>query len=144
MKRLGVIVALGGLLGVLGGVVTASPALAGGRGDGWQFISMPPTFTMDPVFCGFAIQGTQLVDKVFVKALKTADGSMAFLGTGADKTSLTANGRTITAGISGPIKFIDFLTAPLPSWPGETSLPCSRQRTRRASGCLLHSSLRAR
>jgi hypothetical protein len=108
MRRVGVIVALGALLGMLGGAVTASPALAGGRGDGWQFISMPPTFIVDPVFCGFAIQGTQLVDKVFVKALKTADGSMAFLGTGADKTSLTANGKTITADISGPIKFIDF------------------------------------
>jgi hypothetical protein len=69
---------------------------------------MPPTFTIDPVPCGFGIQGTQLVDKVFVKALKTADGSMALLGTGADKISLTANGKTITANISGPLKVIDF------------------------------------
>ena len=88
--------------------MTASPALAAGRGDGWQFISMPPTFTIDPVPCGFGIQGTQLVDKVFVKALKTADGSMALLGTGADKISLTANGKTITANISGPLKVSDF------------------------------------
>jgi len=36
MRRLGVIVALGALLGMLGGVVTASPALAG-RGPKWVF-----------------------------------------------------------------------------------------------------------
>jgi hypothetical protein len=108
MRRVGVIVALGALLGMLGGVVTASPALAGGRGDGWQFISLPPTFAVDPAFCGFGIQGTQLVDKVFFKALKTADGSMTFLATGANKISFTANGKTITADRSGPITFTDF------------------------------------
>jgi hypothetical protein len=32
MRRLGVIVALGALLGMFGGLVTASPALAGHRG----------------------------------------------------------------------------------------------------------------
>ena len=36
MRRLGVIVALGALLGMLGGVVTGSPALAG-RGPKWVF-----------------------------------------------------------------------------------------------------------
>ena len=102
--------ALGALLGMLGGVVTASPALADGRGAGWQFLPLPPTFTVDPVFCGFEIQGTVLDNKGFVKALKTADGSMAFLTTGTDKVSLTnpANGNTITANISGPIKEILF------------------------------------
>jgi hypothetical protein len=110
VRRAGVIVALGALLGMLGGAVTASPALADGRGDGWQFMSLPPTFTIDPVFCGFEIQGTTLVDKGFVKALTTADGSMAFLTTGAAKLSLTnpANGKIITANISGPIKEIVF------------------------------------
>ncbi len=108
MRRIGVMVALGALLGMLGGTVTASPALADGRGDGWQFVSLPPTFTVDPVFCGFEIQGTQLADKIFVKALKTADGSMAFLFTGTSKISLTANGKTITADVSGPAKEIVF------------------------------------
>ena len=89
MRRAGVIVALGALLGMLGGAVTASPALADGRGNGWQFMSLPPTFTVDPVFCGFEIQGTTLADKGFIKALKTADGSMAFLTTGTAKVSLT-------------------------------------------------------
>jgi hypothetical protein len=102
-----VIVALGTLLGMLGGAVTASPALAGGRGDGWQFLELPPTFTVPADFCGFEIQGTQLVDKIFVKALKTADGSM-LLFTGAAKISLSANGKTITANVSGPVKEIDF------------------------------------
>ena len=110
MRRAGVIVALGALLGMLGGAATTSPALAAGRGGGWQFMSLPPTFTVDPVFCGFEIQGTTLDNMGFVKALKTADGSMAFLTTGAAKLSLTnpTNGNTITANISGPIKEIVF------------------------------------
>ena len=101
---------LGALLGMLGGAVMASPALADGRGDGWQFLPLTPTFTVDPVFCGFEIQGTNVVNKGFVKALKTADGSMAFLTTGTDKVSLTnqANGKTLTANISGPFKTIVF------------------------------------
>ena len=110
VRRAGVVVALGALLGMLGGAVTTSPALADGRGGGWQFMSLPPTFTVDPVFCGFGIQGTTLVNQGFVKELKTADGSMVFLTTGAAKLSLTnpANGKTITANISGPIKEIAF------------------------------------
>jgi hypothetical protein len=35
-----VIVALGALLGLLGGVVTASPALAGGRGPNSKILKM--------------------------------------------------------------------------------------------------------
>ena len=110
MRRWGVIAALGALLGMLGGAVTASPALADGRGGGWQVVPQPPTVTVDPVFCGFEIQGTLLVGKEFVKALKTADGSMAFLVTGTLKASLTnpANGKTITANLSGPAKEIFF------------------------------------
>ena len=98
MRRVGLIVALGALLGMLGGAATASPALADGRGDGWQFGPLPPSFTLDPKFCGFAIQGTQLVDKEFGKELKAADGSITFLVNGANQISLTnpANGKTIT------------------------------------------------
>ena len=110
MRRAGVIVTLGVLLGVLGGAATTSPALADRRGDGWQFLTLPATFTVEPVFCGFEIDGTNLVNHGFVKALKTADGSMAFLTTGTDKVSLTnqANGKTLTANISGPFKTIVF------------------------------------
>jgi hypothetical protein len=105
-----VIVALGALLGMLGGAVTASPALADGRGGGWQVIPVPPTFTVEAVVCGFEIQGTLPVGKEFVKALKAADGSMVSLITGALKASLTnpANGKTITVNLSGPLKEIDF------------------------------------
>ena len=110
MRRVGVIVALGALLGMFGGAVTATPALAGGRGDGWQFVTVPSPVTVDPAICGFPIQATLLVGKEFVKALKTADGSMMFLFTGTLKASLTnpANGKTITENLSGPAKEIVF------------------------------------
>ena len=65
MRRLGVIVALGALLGVFGGAVTASPALAGGRGDGWEFQDFGPGFTTTN--CGFLIVATQDVDQVFAE-----------------------------------------------------------------------------
>ena len=104
------ILALGALLGMLGGVATASPALADGRGGGWQVIPLPPTFTVEPEVCGFEIQSTLLAGKEFVKALKAADGSMISLITGSLKASMTnpANGKTITANLSGPFKEIDF------------------------------------
>src|SRR5215813_693344 len=80
MRRLGVIVALGALLSMFGGVATASPAFAGGRGDGWQFLDFFPGF--DSTNCGFLVHATQDVDKVFVKELKTANGSTILLFTG--------------------------------------------------------------
>jgi hypothetical protein len=109
MRRARVIAALGAAVGMLA-AGAASPALADGRGGGWQFLPLAPTFTVDPVFCGFQIQGTTLDNMGFVKELKTADGTTAFLTTGADKVSLTnpANGTTITANISGPFKTIVF------------------------------------
>jgi hypothetical protein len=106
-RRLGVIVALGALLCVLGGVVTASPAF-GGRGPKWQPPGSAPPFTLPALFCGFKLRVAFPVNHEFTKVLKTADGSMTFLATGANKISFTANGKTITADISGPIKFIDF------------------------------------
>jgi hypothetical protein len=71
---------------------------------------VPPTFTVEPVVCGFEIQGTVLAGKEFVKALKAADGSMVSLITGSLKASMTnpANGKTITVNLSGPFKQIDF------------------------------------
>jgi len=57
MRRIGVIVALGALLSMLGGVATAAPALAvGGRGDGWVFQDFGPGFTTTN--CGFLVQAT--------------------------------------------------------------------------------------
>jgi hypothetical protein len=103
MRRIGVIVALGALLSMLGGVVTAAPALAGGRGDGWMFQDFGPGFTTTN--CGFLIQATQ-DDKVFTKVLKTADGSTVFLSTGAAKITFTnpANGKSVSVNTSGPAK----------------------------------------
>ncbi len=102
MRRIGVIVALGALLSMLGGVATAAPALAGGRGDGWQFLDFGAGF--DSENCGFLVHATQDVDKVFVKVLKTADGSTIFLFTGAAKITFTnpANGKSISENTSGP------------------------------------------
>jgi hypothetical protein len=71
MRRLGVIVALGTLLGVLGGVVTATPAFA--RGPKWHFAAAKP-FTLPALFCGFKVRVTPVVDKSFFKVLKTSDG----------------------------------------------------------------------
>ena len=102
MRRIGVIVALGALLSMLGGVATAAPALAGGRGDGWVFQDFFPGFTSDN--CGFRVNATQDVDKVFTKLLKTVDGSMIFLSTGAAKITFTnpANGKSVSVNTSGP------------------------------------------
>ena len=103
MRRLGVIVALSALLGVLGGVMTASPALA--RGPKWQFEPAEP-FTLPAVFCGFDVGVTVPVDKEYAKILKAADGSMTFLSTGSLRASFTnlQTGKTIAENVSGPAK----------------------------------------
>jgi hypothetical protein len=103
MRRLGMIVALGALLGMLGGAVTASPAVA--RGPGWT-IGPPTPFTFDASFCGFEVLVTPVVNQEYTKVLKTADGSMTFLFTGAFAASLTnlQTGKTITEKMSGPGK----------------------------------------
>ena len=109
MRRLGVIVALGALLGMLGGVVTAAPALA--RGPKWQFNAPPPGPVILPAdFCGFQIKATFPADKEYIKVLKTADGSMTFLITGALTVTNTnlSTGKTISANISGPGKVTFF------------------------------------
>jgi hypothetical protein len=101
MRRLGVMAALSALLGMFGGVVTASPALA--RGPQWQFNTGQP-FTVPADFCGFQIGVSFPVDKEYFKVLKAADGSMTLLITGAltlTNTNLNT-GKTITANISGP------------------------------------------
>jgi hypothetical protein len=107
MRRLGVIVALGALLGLLGGVMTASPALA--RGPKWQFQPKSP-MTLPAAYCGFEIRVTFPVNREFEKILKSSDGTMIGLFTGSVTDSFTnpANGKTITENVSGPSKTIGF------------------------------------
>jgi hypothetical protein len=106
MRRVAVIVALGALLSLFGGVVTASPALA--RGPKWIFLDFGKHFTEPAVLCGFKINGTQLVDKAYIKTLKTTPASTTFLLTGSARIALTnpANGKTVTQNVSGPVKLI--------------------------------------
>jgi hypothetical protein len=68
------IAALGAQPGMFAGVVTAAPAFAGGRGDGWQVLPLPPAFTAPADHCGFPNQGTHDVATVFTNVLKTAGG----------------------------------------------------------------------
>jgi DNA-binding beta-propeller fold protein YncE len=104
MRRLGVIVALGALLGMFAGALTASPALAG-RGHKWQVVPEAP-FTLPSLFCGFKVRVTPQADKRFSKLLKASDGSMIFLNTGIIKVSFTnlQTKNTITENVSGPVK----------------------------------------
>jgi hypothetical protein len=71
MSRFAVIVALGALLSMFGRVVTASPALAGGRGPKWQPFPQGP-ITLDG-FCRFKVRGDTPVNKAFIKILKMSD-----------------------------------------------------------------------
>jgi hypothetical protein len=107
MRRLGVIVAFGALLGMFGAVVTASPALA--RGPKWQFQPKSPV-TLPAEWCGFEVRVTPLVNREFTKILKASDGSMIVLSTGSVIASFTnlETGKTITENISGPSKTIVF------------------------------------
>ena len=97
------IVALGALLGMLAGAATASPALADRRGDGWSIGPAEP-FTVPALYCGFEVLVTTVVNEEFTKLLKTADGSMTFLFTGAVTASFTnlQTGKTITETMNGP------------------------------------------
>jgi hypothetical protein len=106
MRRAGVIAVLGALLSMFGAVVTASPALA--RGPQWTYLNFGKHFTEPAALCGFKINGTQPVDKVYLKTLKTTDGSTEVLITGSAEIALTnpANGKTITQNVSGPGKII--------------------------------------
>src|SRR5215470_13734609 len=96
MRRFGVIVALGAMLGMFAGVATASPALAG-RGPKWEFQQAPDPFFVDPSYCGFGVEVTS-VSKEFEKILKTQDGAVIFLTTGSFEHSYTnlSTGKTIT------------------------------------------------
>src|SRR6516162_8117980 len=66
----------------------------------------PPPFTLPASFCGFKLRVTTVVNKEYTKVLKTADGSMTFLFTGAVTVSSTnlQTGKTITVPENGPGK----------------------------------------
>jgi hypothetical protein len=104
MRRFGVIVALGAMLGMFGGVLTASPALAG-RGHKWQLVQASP-FTVPKSSCGFAIRVTFPLNKEYIKLLKASDGSQILLDTGALKVTFTnlGTGKAIAENVSGPAK----------------------------------------
>jgi hypothetical protein len=104
MRRAGVIVALGALLSMVAGVVTASPALA--RGDGWQILPAPPAIILPATFCGFEVRSTFPVDREFAKILTTSDGFVTTLVTGSLFSVVTNldTGKTIAVNISGPSK----------------------------------------
>jgi len=134
MRRLGVIVALGALLGMLGGVVTASPALAG-RGPKWEFLPAGPA-TLPASFCGFKVRVTVPVNKEFIKVLKASDGSMTSLFTGSAKWSFTnlSTGKTITENVSGPSKTIGFPDGSFTTMENGRNEALIGQPTRRALG----------
>ena len=104
MRRLGVIVALGALLGMFAGALTASPALAG-RGHKWQLAQAKP-FTVPRSFCGFKIRVTFPVSKEYSKLLKASDGSMTMLVSGSLRVTYTnlTTGKAVTENESGPGK----------------------------------------
>jgi hypothetical protein len=104
MRRFGVIVALGAMLGMLAGALVASPALAG-RGHKWEIVESGP-FTLPAKFCGFKMRVTPAVDKEFIKVLKTADGSVTTLITGSRKTTFTnlSTGKAITANMTAALR----------------------------------------
>ena len=106
MRRLGVIMALGALLGLLAGVVTATPALAGRR-HGWELVQAKP-FTVPASVGGFKIGVTFPVAKEYAKLLKASDGSVITLVTGSLRATYTnlSTGKAITENVSGPGKII--------------------------------------
>jgi hypothetical protein len=103
MRRLGVIAALDVLLGMAGGVMTASPALA--RGPQWQAFPAAPG-TLPAAYCGFGVGFAAVADKEFVKTLTASDGSTTFLVTGLLTASWTnlETGKTVIENGSGPAK----------------------------------------
>lgn len=88
------------LLGVLGGMVTASPALAG-RGHKWQIAPAPP-FTLPASFCGFKVRVTPVVNEEYTKILRTADGSMTFLSNSPATPAPATTGRPSSGWLTCP------------------------------------------
>jgi hypothetical protein len=106
MRRFGVTVALGALLSMIGGAATAAPALAGGRGDGWQLFPFEPgTLTG---FCPFPVFIDFPVNNAFQKVLTSPPGATILLLNGSVRISFTNvdTGKTITENVMGSGKAI--------------------------------------
>jgi hypothetical protein len=104
LRRFGVIVALGVVLGMFAGVLSASQALAG-RGPKWQLVPAQP-FTLPAAYCGFRVRVTTPVNKAYGKLLKASDGSTIRLNTGSLRSTYTnlSTGKALTVNLSGPGK----------------------------------------
>jgi hypothetical protein len=107
MRRLGVTLALGALLGTLAGVATAAPASA--RGPQWQLVDVTP-FTVPASSCGFAVGVAFPLNESYLKVLKASDDSTTFVETGSFEVSYTnlQTGKSITENESGPGKLTFF------------------------------------
>jgi len=104
MRRLGIIVALCTLLGMVGGVATSTPALAG-RGPKWEVVTAQP-FTLPAAFCGFRVRVAFPVNKAYDKVLKSSDGFEITLATGEVRVLYTnlRTGKAVTENVSGQAK----------------------------------------
>jgi hypothetical protein len=120
MRRLGVIVALGALLSMFGGVVTATQALAGGRGDGWEFFPFGSGTVTG--FCAFPVFIGVPTENAFQKILTSPPGTTILLLNGSLKMSFTNEntGKTITENVTGSGKRSSTLTTPCPSGSRDT------------------------
>jgi hypothetical protein len=126
------IVALGALLGMLGGVVTASPALAGGRGDGWQIVDLGPLpLNFDDTYCTFPVSVDFPVNREYMKLLKTDDSTIT-LFTGSLTGSFTnqQTGKTITVNLSGPYKVTVSGNSVTVAFRGQTGIILKREQAR--------------
>jgi hypothetical protein len=103
MKRLAVIAAIGSMLAMLTGVLTASPALA--RGPKWAPVTAKP-FTLPALFCGFKIRVTFPVNREYGKTLTAADGATLVTGSLTAVYTNLSTGKTITENLSGPGRLI--------------------------------------
>ena len=132
MRRLTALAALGTILALCAAAFTASPALAG-PGPKWQLVPVRP-FTFDARYCGFRVGVTFPVHHEYSKILKTADGSMTTLTTGALTATFTnlRTGTAITENLSGPAKVTvtsdDFVTVTEKGHNGLFFLPAAAHR----------------
>jgi hypothetical protein len=128
MRRIGIIVALGALLGMLGGVATASPALAGGRGDGWQILPAGH-LDFDDTFCAFPVGVDFPVNREYFKVFETSTGSITLV-TGSVTGTFTnlATGKTITVNLSGPYRVTDSGGSVTVAFRGLTGIIVERAR----------------
>jgi hypothetical protein len=106
LRRFAVTVALGALLGVFGGVATAAPALAAGRGDGWELFPFEPGTATG--FCPFGVFIDFPVNNAFQKIQTSPPGSLILLLNGSLRISFTNvdTGKTITENVTGSGKAI--------------------------------------